>query len=62
MGNLVSQWLPARLADRLLAASGIALDARLADMPDAKLRKLGEADQPLGHRARPARRAIARPK
>jgi predicted flavoprotein YhiN len=43
MGNLVSQWLPARLAESLLAASGIALDARLADMPDAKLRKLGEA-------------------
>ncbi len=43
MGNLMSQWLPARLAESLLAASGIALDARLADMPDAKLRKLGEA-------------------
>ncbi|MFL6707150.1 MAG: NAD(P)/FAD-dependent oxidoreductase [Massilia sp.] len=43
MGNLVSQWLPARLAESMLAASGIALDARLADMPDAKLRKLGEA-------------------
>jgi predicted Rossmann fold flavoprotein len=43
MGNILSQWLPARLAEGLLEASGIALDARLADMPDAKLRKLGDA-------------------
>ena len=43
MGNLVSQWLPARLADSLLAACDIAADARLADMQDAKLRKLGDA-------------------
>ncbi|WLI88308.1 NAD(P)/FAD-dependent oxidoreductase [Massilia sp. R2A-15] len=43
MGNLMSQWLPARLAESLLAACDIALDARLADMQDAKLRKLGDA-------------------
>ena len=43
MGNVLSQWLPARLAEGLLEANGIALDARLADMPDAKLRKLGDA-------------------
>jgi predicted Rossmann fold flavoprotein len=43
MGNILSQWLPARLAEGLLEASGIALDARLADMPDAKLHKLGDA-------------------
>ena len=43
MGNVLSQWLPARLAEGLLAAHGFALDARLADMPDAKLRKLGDA-------------------
>jgi predicted Rossmann fold flavoprotein len=43
MGNIVSQWLPARLAECLLEANGIAVDARLADMPDAKLRKLGDA-------------------
>ena len=43
MGNLMSQWLPARLADSLLAACDIAPDARLADMQDAKLRKLGDA-------------------
>ena len=43
MGNVLSQWLPTRLAEGLLLANGIALDARLADMPDAKLRKLGDA-------------------
>ena len=43
MGNLLSQWLPARLAERLLEVAEIPLDARLADMPDAKLRKLGDA-------------------
>jgi predicted Rossmann fold flavoprotein len=43
MGNLVSQWLPARLAESLLAACDIAPDARLADMQDARLRKLGDA-------------------
>ena len=43
MGNVLSQWLPTRLAEILLAASGIAPNARLADMPDARLRKLGDA-------------------
>ena len=43
MGNLLSQWLPARLAERLLEVAAIPLDARLADMPDAKLKALGEA-------------------
>jgi predicted Rossmann fold flavoprotein len=43
LGNVLSQWLPARLAECLLAANGLAPDARLADMPDAKLRKLGDA-------------------
>jgi predicted Rossmann fold flavoprotein len=43
MGNVLSQWLPTRLAEILLATNGIALDARLADMPDARLRKLGDA-------------------
>ena len=43
MGNVLSQWLPTRLAEGLLEANGIALDARLADMQDAKLRKLGDA-------------------
>ena len=43
LGNVLSQWLPARLAECLLAANGLAADARLADMQDAKLRKLGDA-------------------
>ncbi|SHG39017.1 NAD(P)/FAD-dependent oxidoreductase [Massilia sp. CF038] len=43
LGNVLSQWLPARLAECLLATNGLAADARLADMPDAKLRKLGDA-------------------
>jgi predicted Rossmann fold flavoprotein len=43
MANVLSQWLPTRLAEGLLEANGFALDARLADMPDAKLRKLGDA-------------------
>ena len=43
LGNVVSQWLPARLADCLLAANGLAPEARLADLQDAKLRKLGDS-------------------
>jgi predicted flavoprotein YhiN len=43
LGNILAQWLPARLAEGLLLANGFALDARLADMADAKLRKLGDA-------------------
>ncbi|MCG2583562.1 NAD(P)/FAD-dependent oxidoreductase [Massilia sp. TS11] len=43
MGNVLSQWLASRLAEGLLAMHGIAPEARLADLPDAKLRKLGEA-------------------
>ena len=43
LGNVLSQWLPARLAESLILAQGLALDARLADVPDAKLRQLGEA-------------------
>ncbi len=43
LGNVLSQWLPARLAENLLLANGLAPDARLADMQDAKLRKLGDA-------------------
>jgi predicted flavoprotein YhiN len=40
---VLAQWLPARLAEGLLHAHGFAADARLADMPDAQLRKLGAA-------------------
>jgi len=41
--NLLAQWMPARLAEGLLAAAGIAPDARVADLPDARLRALGDA-------------------
>jgi predicted Rossmann fold flavoprotein len=43
LGNVLSQWLPTRLAEGLLVANGLDIEARLADMPDAKLRKLGDA-------------------
>src|SRR5471032_811066 len=43
LGNLVALWLPQRLADCLLAVNGLAADARIADLPDAQLRKLGQA-------------------
>ncbi len=43
LGNVLSQWLPTRLAEGLLEANGFALDARLADLPDAQLRRLGAA-------------------
>ncbi len=43
LGNVLAQWLPSRLAEGLLLANGFAPDARLADMADAKLRKLGDA-------------------
>lgn len=43
MGNVLAQWLPTRLADALLEMNGIPADGRLADQPDAKLRKLGDA-------------------
>ena len=43
LGNVLSQWLPTRLAECLLAVNGLAADARLADLPDAKLRKLGDS-------------------
>jgi predicted Rossmann fold flavoprotein len=43
LGNVLSQWLPTRLAECLLGLNDLALDARLADVPDAKLRKLGDA-------------------
>jgi predicted Rossmann fold flavoprotein len=43
LGNVLSQWLPTRLAECLLAINGLAPDARLADVQDAKLRKLGES-------------------
>jgi predicted Rossmann fold flavoprotein len=41
IGNIVGQWLPARLAEGVLAAHAIDANARLADLPDKKLRALG---------------------
>ena len=43
LGNILSQWLPARLADGWLLANGFRPDARIADLPDKQLRKLGES-------------------
>ena len=43
LGNLLTQWLPSRLAEGWLLANGFAPDARIADMPDKQLRKLGES-------------------
>jgi predicted Rossmann fold flavoprotein len=43
LDNVLSQWLPARLVDGLLQAHGFQGDARLADMQDAQLRRLGQA-------------------
>ena len=43
LGNLLSQWLPARLAEGLLQAHGFDPEARIADMKDEILRKLGRA-------------------
>ena len=43
LGNVLAQWLPARLADGLLTANGFDPAARLPDLADARLRKLGEA-------------------
>lgn len=43
LGNVLAQWLPARLAEGLLTANDFDPAARLPDMADAKLRKLGDA-------------------
>ena len=43
LGNIVSQWLPARLAEGWLLANDLSPDARLADMPDKQIRRLGES-------------------
>jgi len=42
LSNHLSQYMPARLVDGLLAAHGFAGDARLADMTDKRLRELGQ--------------------
>lgn len=43
LGNVLAQWLPSRLAEGWLLANGFRQDARLADLPDKQLRKLGES-------------------
>jgi predicted Rossmann fold flavoprotein len=43
LGNLIAQWLPARLAEGLLEANGFKADTRIADMQDKQLRRLGDA-------------------
>jgi predicted Rossmann fold flavoprotein len=43
LGNHLSQWLPARLAEGWLAAGGYHPGARVADLPDRQLRKIGES-------------------
>lgn len=43
LGNVLAQWLPARLAEGLLLGNDFDPTARLADMADARLRKLGDA-------------------
>jgi predicted Rossmann fold flavoprotein len=43
LGNVVAQWLPARLAEGWLTANNFRTDARVADMPDKELRRLGES-------------------
>ncbi|MGV7209586.1 NAD(P)/FAD-dependent oxidoreductase [Oxalobacteraceae bacterium A2-2] len=43
LGNVLAQWLPSRLAEGLLQIQGLSPEARLADLPDAALRKLGAA-------------------
>jgi predicted Rossmann fold flavoprotein len=43
LGNLLAQWLPSRLAEGWLIANGFRADARVADMPDKELRRLGES-------------------
>jgi predicted Rossmann fold flavoprotein len=43
LGNQMAQWLPARLAEGWLAANDFDADARVADMPDRELRRLGQS-------------------
>jgi predicted flavoprotein YhiN len=43
LGNHIAQWLPARLAEGWLLANDFKPDARVADMADKQLRRLGES-------------------
>lgn len=43
LGNHIAQWLPSRLAEGLLVANGFKPEARVPDMQDKQLRRLGES-------------------
>jgi predicted Rossmann fold flavoprotein len=43
LGNWLAQYLPTRLADGLLGANEFKPDARVPDLPDKQLRRLGDA-------------------
>ncbi|HEY0845737.1 MAG TPA: NAD(P)/FAD-dependent oxidoreductase [Noviherbaspirillum sp.] len=43
LGNVLAQWLPSRLAEGWLLANEFRPEARVADLPDKQLRKLGES-------------------
>jgi predicted Rossmann fold flavoprotein len=43
LGNWLAQYLPTRLANGLLAANDFSPDARVPDLPDKQLRRLGDA-------------------
>lgn len=42
LGNHLAHWLPARLVQEWLVANDFKADARIADLPDRQLRRLGE--------------------
>jgi predicted Rossmann fold flavoprotein len=43
LDNHLTQWLPARLVQEWLSANDFKPDARVADLPDKQLRRLGES-------------------
>jgi predicted Rossmann fold flavoprotein len=43
LGNILAQWLPNRLAEGWLKATGLDAGARIADLPDKTLRQLGDS-------------------
>ncbi|QBQ98714.1 NAD(P)/FAD-dependent oxidoreductase [Paraburkholderia pallida] len=42
IGNLLAEWVPSRLAHAWLESHQVPLEARLADLPDKTLRRIGE--------------------
>ncbi|QCP54553.1 NAD(P)/FAD-dependent oxidoreductase [Trinickia violacea] len=43
VGSLLAEWVPARLAHVWLETHGVPVEARIADLPDKTLRRIGEA-------------------